>query len=253
MRALRKRIQYATGHIDAQVSILINYLARLGVSVKNGVASAVGVTCVFLCCTLPSPFLTYTKQRIDTTNAVIPANTDELRTLLINIKRQVAETLRNVVDVVGKYAAHCLPGEARNSVRGFILSLPSRWVRCVLRSVSNQFFLSNQFAQASINNRFTKPEGPVDASALATESTLKESQKVLTLATESSAMLKGIQEVVEASVGGSSATMTGIETSVSGASHPMKRSKGKTDSAMDISDDEDQHFEEAREETFSQH
>ena len=62
-------------------------------------------------------------------------------------------------------------------------------------------------------------------------------------------MLKGIQEVVEASVGApSTATTTGIETT---ATHPMKRSKGKTDSAMDISDDEDQHFEEAREETSS--
>jgi hypothetical protein len=180
---------------------------------------------------------------------VIPANTDELRTLLINIKRQVAETLRNVVDVVGKYAAHCLPGEARNSVRGFILSLPSRWVCFVLHVMINFLFLIS-FAQASINNRFKTPEGPIDASALASDSTLKETQKVLTLATESSAMLKGIQEVVEASVGAPSSKTTGTETMLNGSTaHPMKRSKGKTDSAMDISDDEDQHFEEAREES----
>lgn len=116
----------------------------------------------------------------------------------------------------------------------------------------------NQYcAQASINNRFKTPTNPTDASSvvMASEnSTMKESQKVLTLATESSAMLKGIQEVVEASVGGGvpSSTTTGIETSVNGGStpsHPMKRSKGKTDSAMDISDDEDQHFEEAQEDT----
>jgi hypothetical protein len=40
----------------------------------------------------------------------------------------VAEILKKVVEVVGKYAPVCLPGEARNSVKSFILSLPSRWV-----------------------------------------------------------------------------------------------------------------------------
>ena len=64
----------------------------------------------------------------NTRAVVIPAN-EELRNLVANIKRQVAETLRSAVDLVDKYASNCLPGDARNTVRGFILSLPSRWVR----------------------------------------------------------------------------------------------------------------------------
>lgn len=38
------------------------------------------------------------------------------------------ETVRRVVDVVGRYAGAYLPGEARQNVRGFILSLPGKWV-----------------------------------------------------------------------------------------------------------------------------
>lgn len=64
---------------------------------------------------------------IEISDTVVPAN-DDLKTLLATMKRQVAEILKKVVQVVGKYAAVCLPGEARNSVKSFILSLPNRWV-----------------------------------------------------------------------------------------------------------------------------
>jgi hypothetical protein len=64
---------------------------------------------------------------LEISDTIVPAN-DDLKTLLATMKRQVAEILKKVVEVVGKYSAVCLPGEARNSVKGFILSLPSRWV-----------------------------------------------------------------------------------------------------------------------------
>ncbi|KAG9296505.1 hypothetical protein G9A89_015097 [Geosiphon pyriformis] len=46
---------------------------------------------------------------------------------LSSIKREVVETLRKVVEVVSKYAGACLPEQARENVRRFILSLPNRW------------------------------------------------------------------------------------------------------------------------------
>jgi hypothetical protein len=43
------------------------------------------------------------------------------------IKKEMVDTLRKVVDVVSKYAGTGLPEQAKASVRGFILALPSRW------------------------------------------------------------------------------------------------------------------------------
>ncbi|KAJ1498954.1 hypothetical protein HMI54_010653 [Coelomomyces lativittatus] len=46
---------------------------------------------------------------------------------LNTIRKNIAEILRKVVDVVGRYASGFLNTDARNSVRSFILSLPARW------------------------------------------------------------------------------------------------------------------------------
>lgn len=51
-----------------------------------------------------------------------------LLALAQRIKRDVVETVRRVVEIMGKYAGKALPVEARSAVRGFILSLPSRLV-----------------------------------------------------------------------------------------------------------------------------
>ena len=88
--------QYATQLIDSRIQLLKSYLARL-VPGTDGSTS------------LQVP-----------NGQVIPADT------VTNAKRDVVETLRNVVDVVGRYAAVVLPSDSRDSVRGFVLSLPSR-------------------------------------------------------------------------------------------------------------------------------
>jgi Transcription factor Opi1 len=44
------------------------------------------------------------------------------------VKREIVETIRRVVDVVGRYAGYYLPSDSRQSVRSFILDLPSRLV-----------------------------------------------------------------------------------------------------------------------------
>lgn len=44
------------------------------------------------------------------------------------VKREIVETLRSVVDMLGRYAGYCLSIDARQTVRTFILDLPSRLV-----------------------------------------------------------------------------------------------------------------------------
>lgn len=45
----------------------------------------------------------------------------------MSVKRNVVNTIRQVVEVVGKYAGGSLPEPAKQKVKGFILSLPGRW------------------------------------------------------------------------------------------------------------------------------
>ena len=52
---------------------------------------------------------------------------------LTNIKRDVVATVRQVVDVVSKYAGGALPEPARTRVRGFILHLPQAWASAARR------------------------------------------------------------------------------------------------------------------------
>jgi hypothetical protein len=46
---------------------------------------------------------------------------------LTDVRRDIVHTIRQVVDVVSKYAGGALPEPARRRVRGFILKLPQRW------------------------------------------------------------------------------------------------------------------------------
>jgi hypothetical protein len=183
-------LKYATQHIDAQIHLLMNYLARFGISLKNSLSNA----------------LVSTREGA---GALIPANNEELKTLLSNIKRQVAETLRQVVDILGKYAGLCLSGEARDSVKGFILSLPSRWA-----------FINSRFSSFSKPPSAPNTSTPGEAEGKGvSEDAMQEAQKVFTLATESSAMLKGIQSVFESAVG---EVRPGMEiTQQEGGQHPQ--------------------------------
>lgn len=85
--------QYATSHIDGQILVLRDFVASLQATPNN-----------------PS--------------AVI--SPQHMRTLT-DVRRDVVQTIRQVVDVVSKYAGGALPEPARSKVRGFILHLPQRW------------------------------------------------------------------------------------------------------------------------------
>ncbi|CAO3657344.1 unnamed protein product [Mucor hiemalis] len=47
--------------------------------------------------------------------------------ILASIKRDMVNTLRKVIDIITCYASNALPYQAKATVRGTILNLPSRW------------------------------------------------------------------------------------------------------------------------------
>ncbi|TPX59490.1 hypothetical protein SpCBS45565_g07723 [Spizellomyces sp. 'palustris'] len=153
-------LQYATNHIDRQIALLRDYLARAG----GAVASYLSGVATSSSASQPTPPLS--PQANDMT--VATSGTD-IFAIVASIKREVVETLRRVVDVIGRHAAAYLPGDARRSVRGFILGLPGRWASLT----------------GGKSNNPADPQQTADA----------EAQKVLTLATESSNMLKGVQNI----------------------------------------------------------
>ena len=98
-------LRYASGHIDSQIAVL-----------RKAIADWV------------------THSSTERSDGAVYTNSllHRLLTLAASVKREVVETMRKVVDIMGKYAGKALPQEARNLVRGFILSLPARWqaVQC---------------------------------------------------------------------------------------------------------------------------
>lgn len=88
-------LQYATSHIDAQILILRDFIESLHPSDSSS----------------------------DTDALISPTH---MRTLT-DVRRDIVQTIRQVVDIVSKYAGSALPEPARSRVRGFILHLPQRW------------------------------------------------------------------------------------------------------------------------------
>ncbi|KAI9223728.1 transcription factor Opi1-domain-containing protein [Blastocladiella britannica] len=133
-------LQYATHQLEAHIQSLRDFIAH---ALSSGLAS-----------------ITYPT---DTVFRYGPS-------MLADIKRDIAETLRRVVDVVGRYAGNLLSGEARIRVRGFILSLPNRWAAL----------------QA--------------ATAAAQGSESSEAQQVMAFAADAGGILYSIQEVFGSSI-----------------------------------------------------
>lgn len=90
--------QYATAHIDAQILILRDFMESIQ----------------------PLP------QRDSHPHRRPPISEEQLRKLT-EVRKDIVSTIRQMVDVVSKYAGGALPEPARGKVRGFILKLPQRW------------------------------------------------------------------------------------------------------------------------------
>jgi hypothetical protein len=98
--------------------------------------------------------------------------------LASNVKKEVVETLRKIVEIVGKYAGMGLSAESRMMIRNGILSLPNRWSR-----ISSSIGSSNG-AQSPVVE-------PAEQ---------REARLVMALAEESNAMLKNTLSVVDQTV-----------------------------------------------------
>lgn len=90
-------LQYASQHIDQQMNLLRKFLVSLA---SNHHESEEGATTM---------------------------TTHDDASTLAQIKKEIVDTLRKVVEVISKYAGSGLPEQAKAAVRGFILALPTRW------------------------------------------------------------------------------------------------------------------------------
>ncbi|CAG8524913.1 17289_t:CDS:2 [Acaulospora morrowiae] len=147
MKSLRyclQWLQYATQHIEHQIAILRDIIFKLSNPSADG---------VMIQSSAPST--------------------------LAAIKKGIVDNLRKVIDIVSKYASKCLPDQAKQNVRSFILSLPTRW--------------------ATINHSdFSATASPVSSPRLAPINTYPNHQtadyarRLLSLATESLDMLRRV-------------------------------------------------------------
>lgn len=155
---------------------------------------------------------------------------------LTNVKRDVVNTIRQVVDVVSKYAGGALPEPARTRVRQFILILPQRWANTAHRQahVSAQAHTPGQPKGNGKRRRRDGATEPGSAASTAPSSPLQSpsahrdlplpsgsglsshragliarptagsatqaAQRVLTLATESLDMMRSVTGVVKESL-----------------------------------------------------
>lgn len=119
---------------------------------------------------------------------MIPSNA---ASTLASIKNEVVETLRKVITVVSKYAGACLPDQAKFRVREFILSMPVRWA-----TINNESVPSTPIGSPSLG---PQPDRSPEQLAALSE-TSSRATKVLSLAHESSDMLKSVAYIFKDSV-----------------------------------------------------
>lgn len=94
---LSSSLQWATANLDTQITLLETFIASINATV--------------------------TGEPVPSSATVSP----EALQHYMSVKRNVVNTIRQVVEVVGKYAGGSLPEPAKQKVKGFILSLPGRW------------------------------------------------------------------------------------------------------------------------------
>jgi hypothetical protein len=166
-------LQYATAHIEHQITILRDLIVKL----NHGELDLTSPAAENLSC----------------------------------IKRDVVITIRNVVDVVGKYAGGALPEPARASVKAFILSLPARWATVNRASAglegrtgafgdspSSPSFSAMHSSNGNGSSTSAAPEGRQTASTVARQqaaATAAAANRILTLAVESLDILRSVTVV----------------------------------------------------------
>ncbi|KAL5633221.1 hypothetical protein ACGC1H_003652 [Rhizoctonia solani] len=182
-------LQYATNRIDSQIAVLREFLDSL--------QPGAGVT---------GPLL---PMHMDRDAPVSPAALARLSA----VKRDVVATIRQAVDIVSRYAGGALPEPARGTVRSVLLKLPERWAsagqvtigepdgpghrRIVSGSSARAPYLprSNGAGDSGIYANRPGPRPPPTAGTAA-----QAAHRVMTLATESLDMMRGVTGVVKDSL-----------------------------------------------------
>ncbi len=169
---------------------------------------------------------------------------------LTNVKRDVVATVRQVVDVVSKYAGSALPEPARTRVRGFILQLPQAWASAARRdNVAPAPVLTRGRGSTRRSARRTNTSGTGETSRPASPthttsprhvrqnsagangppvavpptagSAKQAAQRILALATESLDMMRGVTGVVKDSLDRADATETDSSSNSRDALSPL--------------------------------
>ncbi|KAG8951818.1 hypothetical protein FRC04_005510 [Tulasnella sp. 424] len=147
-------LQYATARIDQQITLLQKFLASLDAKMSENPGALVPLT--------------------------------HMRTLT-DVKRDVVTTVRQVVEVMSKYAGGALPEPARATLRSFILLLPERWANAMQQ-------------QEAEMNAMGGPASTPGETEMAASTAERAAKRVLTLATESLDMMKGAAGVFKESL-----------------------------------------------------
>ncbi|KAL9041003.1 MAG: hypothetical protein Q9214_004267 [Letrouitia sp. 1 TL-2023] len=115
-----------------------------------------------------------------------------------NLRSDVLNTLKQVVDVVSTYTGGALPTNARELVRRHLISLPQRFhiasLPLVRRSQGGDSESGNQPAQSSCEDGQSKRDGAQPAD------TVTNAQKVILLATEGLDMMAQVSSVVDETI-----------------------------------------------------
>ncbi|CAE6410371.1 unnamed protein product [Rhizoctonia solani] len=181
-------LQYATNRIDSQIAVLREFLDSL----QPGAGTA-------------GPLL---PMHMDRDAPVSPAALARLSA----VKRDVVATIRQAVDIVSRYAGGALPEPARGTVRSVLLNLPERWAsagqvngepdgpghrRIVSGSSARAPYppRSNTMGESGVYSNRPGPRPPPTAGTAA-----QAAQRVMTLATESLDMMRGVTGVVKDSL-----------------------------------------------------
>ncbi|KAJ3062268.1 hypothetical protein HDU98_001832 [Podochytrium sp. JEL0797] len=191
VRALKwclKLLQEAARYIEAQVDILRRYLASYLKNYRSiDDPSASPIT--------PEPNSPTTNNN-NTANA--QANTD-LHTAISSVTQEIVHALKFVVDMLVRHASSRLPPPAKKRVREFILQLPSQF-----NTLATDF---NTHPPPTPQNGPTDTDATAESISAAAVAAEKDAQRVLTLAAESSAMLKNVMHVFSQTVSGAEAVL----------------------------------------------
>ncbi|KAG8935976.1 hypothetical protein FRC02_005172 [Tulasnella sp. 418] len=167
-------LQYATSRIDQQILVLRQFLTSLDSAVADN----------------PDMLVSVSAMRS-----------------LTDVKKDVVTTIRQVVDVVSKYAGGSLPEPARATVRGFILLLPERWASAMQQqevgpstTTGNGSSSGSPAAASSPSSSSISLDDAPRGTAPTAGAALQATRRVLTLATESLDMLRGVTGVCKESL-----------------------------------------------------